>query len=162
MSSEHEGELLLHGHVLAVGEDVEDELGIVELESESERLRISIELPEYFEGRFQQHCVLRLGHVWHAARQVEADPVEGGLIKILCCCFKRVGNNPNLVLTILSCANCHSITVLRCTGTKIIIKYCAFKATIVLLNFKYKRIYVTVGISVPVFSHRKHVLKLYQ
>ena len=82
VSSEHEGELLLHDGVLAVLEDLHDELGVVQLKGESEGLRVSLELPEDAQSCHQQSRVLGLRHVRDAARQVEADAIVRSLIKV--------------------------------------------------------------------------------
>ena len=82
VSSEHEGELLLHDGVLAVLEDLHNELGVVQLKGQSEGLRVSLELPEDAQSCHQQSRVLRLRHVGDAARQVEADAIVRSLIKV--------------------------------------------------------------------------------
>ena len=79
LSAEHERELFLHDRVFTVHENVLNQLGVVKLKGQPKGLRVSIELSEDFKGRCQQSRVLWLGHVRHAARQVQADSVEGSL-----------------------------------------------------------------------------------
>ena len=77
--AEHESELLLHGGVLTADEDLLDELRVVELQRESESLRILVELAKDLQCSLQQCRVFRFRHVRNAASQVQAHAVVGGL-----------------------------------------------------------------------------------
>jgi len=79
MPAEHERELLLHDGVLAADEDLVDELGVVELQGEPQRLGVLVELAEDLQRRLEQRRVLRFRHVRNAARQVQAHAVVCGL-----------------------------------------------------------------------------------
>ena len=79
MPSQHERQLLLHDGIFALLKDLQDQLRVVELQGESEGLGVTIELAEDLQGRVQECRVVWLGHVWHAARQVQTDAVEGSL-----------------------------------------------------------------------------------
>ena len=92
MPSQHERQLLLHDGIFALLEDLQDQLRVVELQGESEGLGVTIELAEDLQGRGQEGRVVRLGHVWHAACQVQADAVEGSLGRIMkfFCYLKKI------------------------------------------------------------------------
>jgi hypothetical protein len=87
-------------------------------------LRKLFELSEDVERRLEQRRVLRLRHVRHAARQVQAHPVVGGLQGQMLRFFKyfRQKNwRKNLCFLLKTKQNCAKITLVSEKNTKFVV-----------------------------------------